>query len=958
MLFIYISLYSIWSDDPSENLAVSSMAGKQSLTKIVNSDVSYYISWFDSLNSFYHLKMQRLSYSGNYYWGTYSSYVSDTPTYMNNQNNYDIELDYSDNVIFAAQDVRSNIQNIYGFKKRPSGSNAWSINGAVLSNSDDVDTNPVVAVNEQNNSVFAWERYDAQTELSYIVMQKLDYYGDIIWNDIVIVQSSESNSYNSPKLVALEDEYFILIWCEQSSNAGEVYRNIYTQKFDGDGNAIWNENLPIYTLNNVLENDTPQIIEDNNGHIIIAWLCGSPNNELRLQCFDEDGNLSMPQDGVEVSLSVNNKTDYSIGFLNDDSNIFFSWIEENSLQSEKAIFSQKITLTGQRLWGDNAIEVINFSTELKSSSIIKSAEQDVVIFYLDYSFGNNDENVIKAIRIDQNGNPVWSEQSLLSTVQSRKQDLAVSEYSGGQFVAVWSDNRNDYADIYCQNINLDGSLGCSAGGGIINIPGDYPTIQEGIEVASAGDTVLVASGIYYEQLNYLGKNITVSSHFITTQDTSYISSTILNGNQMGRVVTFENCEDTTAVLCGFTITNGIGGIEISEDFTSPTLHNLKIINNNAQDSCGGGIYIDSASLRLRDSIVQNNYANFGGGFYIDGSDAQISNVQIIGNVAIGWASEGGGLNGQMCANIILTNCVFKNNMAYANGEAIYFYNADITAYNCLFYNNLTMDRTSIFAMLGCYLKFINCTFYEPSNIIGEIFQCYNCVIIYFVNSIFDVPEIVEFRLSSGTSQSFLHVAYSNFMPEDQIYLIDGAELIYYGDCLCENPEFIDPDNNDFHLQNTSPCIGAGIDEIEIGYLLFQSPSYDLDLLMRPNPEGSSPDLGCFENPFGEPQVVSDECILNHEDCRLTNYPNPFNPSTTISFDLTTTEAENAKIEIYNLKGQKVKTFHINPSTDQAINSITWNGNDEYGKSVSSGIYYYKLKVNGKIEAVKKCLLLK
>ncbi len=955
MLFIYATLYSIWSNDPSENLAVSSMSGKQSLTKIVNSDVSYYISWFDSLNSFNHLKMQRLSYSGNDYWGTYDSYVSDTPTDMNHQDNYDIELDYSDNVIVASQDIISNIQNIYGFKKRPSGRNAWSINGKVISNCDDVDTNPVVVVTEQNNSVFAWERYDDQTELSYIVMQKLDYYGDIIWNNIIIVQSPDSNSYNSPKLVALEDEYFILIWCEQFLDAGEVYRNIYAQKYDGDGNAIWEQALPIYTLNNVLESETPKIIEDNNGNIIIAWLCGSPNNELRLQCFDAEGNLSMQQDGVITSLSASNKVDYSITYLNVDSNIYVSWIEENPLQTEKAVFAQKISLSGQILWEDNAIEVIIFTTELKSSSIIKSAEQDVVIFYLDYSFGNYDENVIKAIRIDQNGNPVWYEQSLLSTVQSRKQDLAVSEYSGGQFVAVWSDNRNDYADIYCQNINLDGSLGFPTGAGIINIPGDYPTIQEGIEVASAGDTVLVASGIYYEQLNYLGKNITVSSHFITTQDTSYISSTILNGNQMGRVVTFENCEDTTAVLCGFTITNGIGGIEISEESTSPTLHNLKIINNNAQDLSGGGIYADSGSLRLRDSIVQNNHANFGGGFYIVGSDAQISNVQIIGNVAIGWASEGGGLNGEMDANIILTNCIFKNNIAYFNGEAIYIYNADITAYNCLFYNNLTMDRNSIFAMLGCYLKFINCTFYEPSNIIGEIFQCYNCVIIYFVNSIFDVPETVEFRLSSGTSQSFLHVAYSNFMPEEQLYLNDGAELIYYGDCLCENPEFIDPDNSDFRLQDISPCIGSGIDEIEIGYLFFQSPSYDLDLLMRPNPEGSSPDLGCFENPFGEPQGVSDECILNHEDCKLTNYPNPFNPETNVVFNLM--EESNVQLDIYNIKGQKVKQL----VSDQLLageHSVVWDGDDKSGKSVSSGIYYYMLNVNGKTEAVKKCVLLK
>ncbi|MCF7792742.1 MAG: T9SS type A sorting domain-containing protein [Candidatus Cloacimonetes bacterium] len=89
---------------------------------------------------------------------------------------------------------------------------------------------------------------------------------------------------------------------------------------------------------------------------------------------------------------------------------------------------------------------------------------------------------------------------------------------------------------------------------------------------------------------------------------------------------------------------------------------------------------------------------------------------------------------------------------------------------------------------------------------------------------------------------------------------------------------------------------------------------------------------------------------------LSNYPNPFNPSTTISFNVTQS-SDFATIEIYNLKGQKVKTFPIYPSTDQPINSVTWNGTDNDNKPVSSGIYFYKLKA-GQLEKTKKMLLLK
>ncbi len=62
------------------------------------------------------------------------------------------------------------------------------------------------------------------------------------------------------------------------------------------------------------------------------------------------------------------------------------------------------------------------------------------------------------------------------------------------------------------------------------VPAIFSTIQYAMDVASTSDTVLVAPGTYYENINYNGKNITVASLFVTTQDTTYISQTIIDGN--------------------------------------------------------------------------------------------------------------------------------------------------------------------------------------------------------------------------------------------------------------------------------------------------------------------------------------------------------------------------------------------------------------------------------------------
>jgi hypothetical protein len=85
-----------------------------------------------------------------------------------------------------------------------------------------------------------------------------------------------------------------------------------------------------------------------------------------------------------------------------------------------------------------------------------------------------------------------------------------------------------------------------------------------------------------------------------------------------------------------------------------------------------------------------------------------------------------------------------------------------------------------------------------------------------------------------------------------------------------------------------------------------------------------------------------------------NYPNPFNPETTIKFSLNTTER--TLIEVYNIKGEKVKTL-VDENLSAGQHSIIWNGTDDAGKSVSSGVYFYKIYATD-YTSVKKMILLK
>ncbi len=99
--------------------------------------------------------------------------------------------------------------------------------------------------------------------------------------------------------------------------------------------------------------------------------------------------------------------------------------------------------------------------------------------------------------------------------------------------------------------------------------------------------------------------------------------------------------------------------------------------------------------------------------------------------------------------------------------------------------------------------------------------------------------------------------------------------------------------------------------------------------------------------------ANNDLIVN--DFKLTNYPNPFNPTTTIEFSIQ--NDSEIELSIYNLKGQKIRGLLKNQIT-AGKHSIYWNGNDESGKLLSSGIYFYKLSVNDRSLEVKKCLMLK
>ncbi len=179
-------------------------------------------------------------------------------------------------------------------------------------------------------------------------------------------------------------------------------------------------------------------------------------------------------------------------------------------------------------------------------------------------------------------------------------------------------------------------------GDTLRVPGDAPTITEGIALAQDGDLVLVAEGTWFERIDFDGKAIRVLG-------VAGPPACVIDAQRAGTTVMFQRSEDSLSVLEGFTIAGGYsnfsddlgGGMHISPG-CSPILRNLWFIENETYGS-GGGAQVGGGTPRFHRCVFRGNSASaLGGGLAVVDSAAhpRVSSCTFYDN----RAGEGGALS--------------------------------------------------------------------------------------------------------------------------------------------------------------------------------------------------------------------------------------------------------------------------------------------------------------------------
>ena len=356
----------------------------------------------------------------------------------------------------------------------------------------------------------------------------------------------------------------------------------------------------------------------------------------------------------------------------------------------------------------------------------------------------------------------------------------------------------------------------------IHVPDDYGTIQEAINNANNGDTVVIRKGTYTGANN---KNLDFGGLAITVKGEGCPEETIIDCNGSGRGFHFQSGEGVDSVVENLTIREGVAtygpGIYCHNN-SSPTIMNCIITNGSAGfggTGRGGGICSIDSSPTISNCTIKNNYMAYGGGIYCENSNPTISDCIIADNGVIAMMGGSGRGGGIYCNNSspIISNCTISGNTAGTLGGPAYLSGygggfslrngSNAWIENCLISNNGSADDGGAIYCGESSPTIINCTIVNnlaDHASTGGGLQCFN-------NS---TPTIKNCIMWDDTP--------------DEIFVATGIPAVTYSDIeggyagvgnINSDPKFVDPDgpdndastweDNDYHLQSNSPCIDSG-----------------------------------------------------------------------------------------------------------------------------------------------------
>lgn len=372
-------------------------------------------------------------------------------------NHYDIEVDNLNNLVTATADERSGtgILNIVANKIDNNGNFIWPDSGVRLIDSLSLSGfDPEVGILSTNESVIVWNSQG--TSNNWISFQKISTSGSVLWGNSPkrLIDSSGVSSFSRPQIIPSTNDEFLILYISKSGTPA-IY-NLYAQRFNSDGDPLWANPILISTQETD-DRNYPAIVADRSSGAYISFnTLDSINHQpqgICIQHIDSLGNLWI--------------ADKLLSGSPDAGLYFYSPILrfENGMQYPIVLFSnngeiiiQSMDSLGNYILDPNGVWV--FTNSINDTPYdIRCIGDGMIIIYGSTYFGWND---FEAVKIDFEGNLLWTPTSLIVSTDSREyypriyMTPAIQIPGSERVFMVWEDGRID-AGVYQWNLNPDGS---------------------------------------------------------------------------------------------------------------------------------------------------------------------------------------------------------------------------------------------------------------------------------------------------------------------------------------------------------------------------------------------------------------------------------------------------------------------------------------------------------------------
>lgn len=832
---------------------------------------------------------------------------------------------------------------IYGTHILSSGAIApgWNANGNPIANASGDQDGHTFWEDGTGGAILAWhDKRNPDNEDIY--MQRIASNGDLLWDADGVLLIGADQKQEQPKMCPDGTGNFIFSWRDWRNDL--FGGDIYAQRVDLDGNLLWSPELQVCVRAGEVQRNA-RLEESSDTGAIVVWEDGrneisNEYKDIYAQKINTSGTLLWNAAGVPVVMADNDQINPRLSH-DENGGCWIIW-EDGRTENHPFgdIYVQHLNSSGVIQLETNGKIICN-EVNYQYSPLTKLSNGNIFLVWGDKRTGSTG---IYVQLLDSAGNTQLPNDGQLIWYgldgDALNYQLLANETNQ---VIVWEDTRNASIaiQIFLQVVNNDGSFGFEENGVAITDPTGF--VQEEINAYLVPGTNLVTT-VWQENRTELPK--------VFVQGNNIDSNT--RWSDTGISLCAENIEQKHANISYDNGSYYTGWTDYNGDWINP----INKVSGQKLDASGNLLW-GTNGIEIADLPGDDILTDMVGRYYIWQNEnwpdyaiyAKLVNEN--GTTAAGWEADGKLISSSIGKHTNAKGIITPEGLLIVWKTVV----QDTLGFGSEIYGQLVAEDGSIL--------------WDASGIpLVSLVNDQDVSNFLYNDAIYMVWE--DYR--SGSNYDVYMQKYDDFGNE--IWQTNGLPIITNNSDQVS--PYLDSDGSQYMVfwsdresEFESKLMGQFLNAS--GNLLWPSNGFLIDDGIKNQNKPVAVSYSGYSYVFWEDTRSSgktdiyniyaqkvhfdsvsagDDDIPQEFTMLRQNYPNPFKTSTVISFNINPNLLQDAKVGIYNIRGQHIKTIEVDNST------IQWDGKDMSGKEVSNGIYFYKLKAKGVESKPKKMILLK